>query len=500
MIKFGEWMPDQPWLNNAGATEAKNVIPALSGYRSFKGLAAVSGAATAKITGMWSGKDDSSNSALYAGDAGKLYKLNAADSALTDLSKAGGYSSSADEKWRFAQFGETVIATNFDDPVQKSIVASGTAFADLAGTPPKAKFICTVRDQVMLGHTLDVSDGVKPYRLWWSAINNEASWTPGTGLSDYQDVMDAGSMMGLVGGEHAIALFENAIVRGTFVGAPLIYQFDRLTTVKGCSVQGSVASVGSSLVFFLSDDGFYMLSGNDLKPIGAEKINRWFFKRFKIASKENMCAAIDPINQNVIWAYPSVESTSGENDEILIYNYNLNRWSYAVQDCTALAQAVTAGYTLEQLDNVSSSIDALPASLDDGIWKGGTFFFAGAKDKKIQSFTGTALEAVIETGEFQIAPGRRSLVNAVVPYVNSLQGQLNSITAAVASRTHQNQIGADPYTSSAQVFPQSGSDASWNGSCPLRSFGAYHRVRLTLTGTWEVAMGVDVDMQQAGTR
>ena len=162
-------MPDQPWLNNAGATEAKNVIPALSGYRSFKGLAAVSGAATAKITGMFSGKDDSGNSALYAGDAGKLYKLNAADSALTDLSKAGGYSSSADEKWRYAQFGQTVIATNFDDSVQKSTVASGTAFADLGGTPPKAKFICTVRDQVMLGHTNDTSDGVKPYRLWWSA-------------------------------------------------------------------------------------------------------------------------------------------------------------------------------------------------------------------------------------------------------------------------------------------------------------------------------------------
>ena len=499
MINFGEFLPDQTELNNAGATEAKNVIPALHGYRSFKALAAVSAAATAKITGMFAGKDDSGNSALYAGDAGKLYKMNAADSTLTDLSKSGGYSSTADEKWRFAQFGQTVIATNYDDPVQKSVAASGTAFADLAGTPPKAKYICTVRDQVMLGHTIDASDGVKPYRLWWSAINNEASWTPGTGLSDYQDVMDAGAMTGLVGGEHAIALYETAIVRGTFVGAPLIYQFDRLTTDKGCSVPGSVASVGSSLVFFLSDDGFYMLAGNDLKPIGAEKIDRWFLKRFKVADRENMCAAIDPINQNVIWAYPSVESTSGENDEILIYNYNLNRWSYAVQDCSAMAQAITAGYTLEQLDNVNSSIDALPASLDDSIWKGGSFFFAGATDKKICSFTGTDLEAVLETGEFSIAPGRRSVVNGVMPYVTSLSGQLNTITAGVGSRTHLNQHPVS-FVSSSAVSPQSAADSAWTGYCALRSSGTYHRVRLTLAGQWDMALGVDVDMKQMGMR
>ena len=233
-----------------------------------------------------------------------------------------------------------------------------------------------------------------------------------------------------------------------------------------------------------------MLSGNELKPIGAEKINRWFFKRFKIASKENMCAAIDPINQNVIWAYPSVESTSGENDEILIYNYNLNRWSYAVQDCTALAQAVTAGYTLEQLDNVNSSIDALPASLDDGIWKGGSFFFAGAKDKKIQSFTGTELDAVLETGEFAIAPGRRSLVNSVVPYISAQPGQSPTPTASIGSR--QRQVDQPVFTSASSL--------NAIGNCSVRSSGAYHRVRLNVSGEWDIAQGIDVDMQQVGTR
>ena len=175
MIKFGEFIPDQPALNNAGATEAKNVIPAATGYRCFKDLSPLSGAADAKILGMFAGKSDSGDAALYVGNASKLYKFNAADSSLTDVSKAGGYFTAGDDRWRFVQFGETLIATNYDDNPQTATVASGSAFADLGGTPPKAKYIAAVRDQVMLGYTNDGPDGEKPYRLWGSGINRASS-------------------------------------------------------------------------------------------------------------------------------------------------------------------------------------------------------------------------------------------------------------------------------------------------------------------------------------
>ena len=37
MIKFGEWLPDQPDMENSGVTVATNVIPIIFGYRSIKG-------------------------------------------------------------------------------------------------------------------------------------------------------------------------------------------------------------------------------------------------------------------------------------------------------------------------------------------------------------------------------------------------------------------------------------------------------------------------------
>ena len=490
VIQFGEFLPDQPPLGSTGATVAKNVIPAAKGYRCFRALSALSGVATNKILGMFAGKDDDGNTALYAGDSGKLYLFNAADSTLTDKSKAGGYSTSADDRWSSAQFGETLLVTNYDDVIQTATVGQAGVFADLGGSPPKAKHIAVVRDQVMLGNVNDGVDGVKPYRLWWSGINSATSWTSGTSLSDYQDVVDVGDCTGLVGGEHAIALFDRAIVRLSFVGAPLIYQVDKLTHQRGCSVPGSVASVGSGMVFFLSDDGFWMLRGGQLTPIGAEKINRFFLDRFKVSSKENVVSAVDPVNQNVIWAYPSTASADGENDEILIYNYNLNRWSSVETECTALAQLFTSGYTLEQLDNISSSIDALTTSLDSPIYKGGSFFFAGAKDKKVHSFTGDCLDATIETGEFTVSPGRRSLVNTVLPHLTAKSGQSPTVSVAVGSR--QRQIDQPTFTAASSI--------NADGYCPVRSLGAYHRVRLSITGDWQLAQGIDIDVKQAGLR
>ena len=38
MIKFGEWLPDQPDMENSGVTVATNVIPIINGYRSINSL------------------------------------------------------------------------------------------------------------------------------------------------------------------------------------------------------------------------------------------------------------------------------------------------------------------------------------------------------------------------------------------------------------------------------------------------------------------------------
>lgn len=492
MIKLGQFLPDQPPYQSAGATVATNVVPAANGYRNLPDVLPFSGAANKFIRGMFAAKDDAASAAIYVGDENSLYKLDATDSSLEDISKTSdaSYSTADGRFWNFVQFGENVIATNYSDPIQTIVAAAGGRFADLGGSPPKARFLAVVRDFVMCGYTNDTTDGEKPYRVRWSGIGDYDSWAVDADTqADFQDISDMGAVTGLVGGEYATILMEKGIVRAQYVGSPLVFEFDKVQLQRGCKISGSVVSLGRN-VFYLSDDGFYVFDGNSSKPIGAEKINKYFLSRFQSNNAARMSAVVDPLRQIVVWSYASVDSGDGTPDELIIYNYATDSWSTANIGLDAMASLFSAGYTVEGLDNISGSLDALSSSLDSEVYKGGEFFFAGSKDKKIQTFTGENLDAIVETAEFDLQAGRSSLVNNIIPYVENDSGFDLTVTAQVASRNSQNAV----------VSFGAASTLNADNFCPVRSSGRYHRVRLNLSGNWTNVQGIDVDAQVRGRR
>ncbi|BCV05594.1 MAG: hypothetical protein CM15mV111_210 [uncultured marine virus] len=111
-------------------------------------------------------------------------------------------------------------------------------FSDLSADAPKAKYIAVVRDFVMTGFTNTTAAGTKPYRTQWSALGDATSWAvSATTQADFQDIDDLGDITGLVGGEYATILLEKGIVRASYIGSPLIFQFDKVELNRGCKVR-----------------------------------------------------------------------------------------------------------------------------------------------------------------------------------------------------------------------------------------------------------------------
>jgi len=231
-VTFGEWLPDQPGVIGA-LTTARNCYPKAVGYGPFPQEVDYSDDAPQTLTAAAAAKDTNSITTIYAAGTTRLFKLDTSDFSWDDIS-ATTYSGTSG--WKFTQFGNSLIAANESNTMQYIDVMSGTTFANLAVDAPKAKFVTVVRDFVVSGYQSDNKN-----RVQWSGINNEKTWTTSaTTQADFQDVPDGGFVQGVTGGEFGLVLLERSIVRMSYVGTPLIFQFDNIARNRGCFEPNSV--------------------------------------------------------------------------------------------------------------------------------------------------------------------------------------------------------------------------------------------------------------------
>jgi hypothetical protein len=483
-VPLAEWLPDLPAMNNPGATVATNVIPYINSYAPFQSPVVYSNALTARSRGSIALRDNAGTAFNFSGDASKLYRMVSA--AWSDVSKVGGYVTSSEEMWEFAKYGDTLIATNYSDTPQTWTLGTSSAFADLAGTPPKARCVASVRDFVMMGNTNDAS-GIRANAVRWCAINTPTTWTIGTSQADSQVLPNAGYVRKIVGGEYAVILCENSIYRATYVGTPLIFQFDEVEPNRGCVSQGSVSNIGNS-IFYLSDEGFYLFNGNTSIPIGANKVDKYFWDDVDQNYLYRITSVIDPINKIVFWSYPGAGASSGTPNKILAYNWQVQKWALIEQEAEIICRSMTEGYTLETIDALIGNPDTgsyADVSVDSRQFSGGKFILSCFDTAhKLANFTGAAKVATIETAEAQLSDGARSLVTNVRPMYEGAA----TVTVSIGTRD----------TPSEAITYSTAASQNTEGECNLFAEGRYHRAKMTTSGEFTHLYGVEFSAKRRG--
>jgi len=383
------------------------------------------------------------------------------------------------QRWRFTQFGNVLVAANGGNRLQGYNVNSSTNFSDLAADAPQSRYVTVVRDFVVSGYVNDAT--IRPNRVQWSALGDESSWTnSATTQADFQDIPDGGAIVGLTGGEFGLVFMDRSIHRMSYVGSPLVFQFDNISRNQGCYEANSIIQYGGTS-FFLSDNGFYACDGQQIIPIGNEKVNRFFFDNVDEGLLPLMSSAVDPARKLVIWAYASLSSATV--DKLLIYNYEIGKWTSGTTTASRIATSSTPSFTLEGLD-VFGNLETIESSFDSRVWLGGKMQFAGVKDTKIVTFSGANNTAYIETGDIEV-PGTTSAITMAKPIVDNGSGNV-----ALVSRRLLNE----------QVVFGSQTAADAENRVSIRGVGRYHRLQLTPTGLWKTAVGMDIDLNGLGTR
>lgn len=389
---------------------------------------------------------------VYATSATDLYRLDAG--AWTNV----GTGFTATTRWRFAQFGDDVIAVAGATPPQ---VAMGptSAFSALAGgAPAGATNVISVASLVFM------TAGATWYN---SAIGQDNNWTP-----NIQTQAATGVFTDFPGPVVALApLFRNVIIfkqgsmlLGQLVGGESIWNFQLLSDETGSMCQESVVTLPEAVAFLGADD-FYITTGNAPQRI-PNNCKEWFFANADSTQFSNMLSWYDHTSSIIYWHFVGLTPpTTAVPDLWIAYNVRANRW--------ATGKLVT--YYV--VPNTQSGLDT------------GLFFDT---NKALKTWTGSPGQAFIKTGYIG-DPGRLTQVMRVKPKYNVYPVPATGSTPPdVLIPFHTNVLGQVPVQDAAATRGADG----WHY---FRAYSRYHQVQINTNGPAEV-VGVAAEIRQGGVQ
>lgn len=176
-----------------------------------------------------------------------------------------------------------------------------------------------------------------PYRVQWCAIGDPTNWPiPLTASavafqSGYEDLeVDLGAVKFIAGYPlYGVIFQEFGITRANYVGGNVVFSFSVFSRNRGLVAKGA-ACVVAGLIYFLSQDGFFVTDGNSSTPIGTDAdnetgIDNWFWDNVNTSALESITAGYDSETRSVFFAIPTGTDTAP--DTLLTFNPLSARWT-----------------------------------------------------------------------------------------------------------------------------------------------------------------------------
>lgn len=476
------WMPDRDcsWEVAPGAlVECRGFVPRRRGtYATFamEYEIAAYASTTEPVASCITRKADGT-ARFFIFNKQSIYEFTSV-SAATDRSSAT-YSAST-TGWTWAQYGDVTIATNLYNNVQQS---SSGAFADLAGSPPKAQIVLVTLGQIML---LNYNDGSAYPAGWYCSDYDDATdWTiTATNGADKGNLYDtpgpirAAKMLR----DSVVAYKDDSIYVGDFVGDPntTIWSWRLVSDNVGCSSLHGVAVLNDKH-YFMHRSGFYEFDGAAVRKIGRECAN-FLFDGITGADPQTCRAVIDQREGIVCFGW---SFTAGHVDVQAFYNVETGMWSYNLGQ-TFTGGSVVSYYPTATVVCSQSDIIAFDATNTEAV---STLLMIGKADTYIAA-TAITYPAI---GATTTTPIRKMRTGAIgdsdrVYRLNGMQLRVNECgsgdTEPTAVFSADDSEYAIAYNASPPETPVTVATATWNDNAHRfdgKAAGKYINADMTFT-------------------
>lgn len=459
VIPFGPMEPDTSDLNSLVSFRARNVYPSKTGFIRTAGNSAarsafISGGTFAGACLIQTGVGTYrvyQHQLVSATHSIRSYDSASFATNYTGTEVGTGFAApDSGEYWRFAKFGNFLIAVQDNVDPQVLNWSSAGSFGALSGSPPRASGVFAIEDFVFL-------TGLASNRrkLQWSAIGDHTGWTVGTNLSDEQEFPDGGDICGISGGKSGFVIQKQAIRTYQFLpgDTTTIFEFSKVQAAPGCTSLFGWAAAGGS-IFYYSEEGFYSIGPGGLRAIGAGRVDRYMLS--KVTNPAAIIAFADPYNSRIhFWI--NVSGTAA-----LVYDWQLDKWS---------EHSLGFTFPVDHIEGTGGGAQMVLGS--------------GGNNGSLHHLNGDAVSADITTSEIQIfqKDGMRANIRGTRPLID---GSVSSVQVFRKEKLKDSQGSANSSTEETNGWFRYGSS---------QTSGAFHQFTITTlagnTSTYHKGLQVD---------
>ncbi len=346
-VPFDGWTASPSYIGEGWSTVV-NLYPAFGSWKPWPRFAPAAGeVADGPMVGahvhIWasgagSGAYFPDAQTIFAGSTQRLYSVDPATGAFTDISRAALYGPDY-AGWRFASIGNDIWASNWIDPLQRRANNAGLFANGVTSTfTPCPRFIVPFREHLLGGNLSNA--GRRQDEIVWSDADNapnfDAPAGTSTSLAGSKPLVSLpGQITALVGGQYGLAFKESGMFYLEYTGTSQVVRPDVFSDTVGTRFPSSVIQTKSHGLFFLGADGFYNVVGLappvKVSPPGVDQYlidstfstNAYGFFTF---FEDTQCESFLAPGGLVGWAFRFGWTTHG-NNVALLYNPVTQQWT-----------------------------------------------------------------------------------------------------------------------------------------------------------------------------
>lgn len=253
---------------------------------------------------------------LVAVGNSKIYKSDALDGTMDDVTGSVTVTAGQDKIWTFAKLNDSLIAFGGSPDAPWKYTGTGNASA-LGGAPPTANFCFTMKDRVFAGN---VSGSAST--IYWSVLSNSADWT-GTGSgNNAAETNDGDSLVGGIPLNNDIALlFKNHSIHWLVVQSSP-FPIKPLSYGVGCCGKNAMVNINGVVYFITNEKRMKSTDGYSITNYPDSIDDLW--DTLKTDRLPYVQGVYDPLNNLIHWICSTGSNTTNNYD--IVWNLGEKCW------------------------------------------------------------------------------------------------------------------------------------------------------------------------------